>query len=114
MRHYTISKHNKGWQLKQAKADRAQFVTGTKEEAVKKAAAWARANASDADPISVTTHGADGEIIDQRTYSYAHIPKASGVAKASGKALEFAGISSEGVRQLAPLLTRLKRYDEGR
>lgn len=77
MRHYHISKHDKGWQLKQAKADRAQFTAATKEEAVKKAAAWARKNASDADPISIKIHGVDGKIKDERTYPRSADPKGS-------------------------------------
>jgi Uncharacterized protein conserved in bacteria (DUF2188) len=108
MRHYIISKHDKGWQLKQAKADRAQFIAGTKQEAVKKAAAWARANASDVDPISVKIFGVDGSAKEERTY-----PR-SADEKGRGKVLHFAGISSEGATQLASVLTRLKRYDEGR
>jgi hypothetical protein len=108
MRQYSISKHDKGWQLKQAKADRALIVAGTKEEVVKKASAWARKNASDADPIRLTIYGVDGSVKEERTY-----PR-SADKKGRGKVLHFAGISSEGATQLALVLTRLKRYDEGR
>lgn len=76
-RHFHITKHEKGWQLKEQKADRAQFTAPTKEEAVKKAAAWANKTATVKDAISIKIHGVDGKVKDERTYPRAADPKGS-------------------------------------
>ncbi len=77
MRHFHITKHDKGWQLKEQKSDRANFTAPTKEEAVKKAAAWANKTATTKEPISIKIHGVDGKVKDERTYPRAADPKGS-------------------------------------